>query len=154
MSYGMTKPTMWLCTQGRLWSGWASTQSDQSSLCPQWVAKDPSFLHADSEASDQTGQRPRLIWVFAGRTATLLVLSWGGSNVGRHNKETKETVWHANYGSWHKQTGINRKYGKDQCSCCCLLCCILVCDFDLVCSCYLLIVKHFSTSDMSLTNSP
>ena len=27
----------------------------------QWVAKDPSFLHADSEDSDQTGQMPRLI---------------------------------------------------------------------------------------------
>ena len=50
----------------------------ESSLCTQWVAKDPSFLHADSEDwsdagdgkdSDQTGQMPRrLIWVFAGRT--------------------------------------------------------------------------------------
>ena len=27
-----------------------------------------SFLHADSEDSDQTGRMPRLIWVFAGRT--------------------------------------------------------------------------------------
>ena len=26
------------------------------------------FLHADSEDSDQTGQMPRLIWVFAGCT--------------------------------------------------------------------------------------
>ena len=26
----------------------------ESSLCTQWVAKDPSFLHADSEDSDQT----------------------------------------------------------------------------------------------------
>ena len=24
-------------------------QSDQSSLCAQWVAKDPSFVHADSD---------------------------------------------------------------------------------------------------------
>ena len=54
-----------------VWSG--------SSLCTQWVAKDPSFLHADSEDSDQTGRMPRLIWVFAGRTTTLFVLSWGGS---------------------------------------------------------------------------
>ena len=36
----------------------------ESSLCTQWVAKDPSFLHADSKDSDQTG---RMIWVFAGR---------------------------------------------------------------------------------------
>ena len=28
----------------------------ESSLCAQWVAKDPSFLHADSEDSDQTAQ--------------------------------------------------------------------------------------------------
>ena len=40
----------------------------ESSLCTQWVAKDPSFLHVDSEDSDQTGQMPRLIWVFAGQT--------------------------------------------------------------------------------------
>ena len=40
----------------------------ESSLCAQWVAKDPSFLHADSEDSDQTGRMPRLTWVFAGRT--------------------------------------------------------------------------------------
>ena len=34
---------------------------------------------AHSEDSDQTGQMPRLIWVNAGRTATLLVLSSRGS---------------------------------------------------------------------------
>ena len=37
-----------------------SEDSDQpgpeSSLCAQWVAKDSSFLHADSEDSDQTGR--------------------------------------------------------------------------------------------------
>ena len=53
----------------------------ESSLRAQWVAKDPSFLHANSEDSDQTGQMPRLIWVFAGRTLTLLVLSCCGSCV-------------------------------------------------------------------------
>ena len=58
----------------------------ESSLCAQWVAKGPSFLHADSEDSDQTGRMPRLIWVFAGRTLTLLVLSRGGSLV-------KEYYW-------------------------------------------------------------
>ena len=34
---------------------------------------------AHSEDSDQTGRMPRLIWVFAGRTVTLLVFSRGGS---------------------------------------------------------------------------
>ena len=38
----------------------------ESLPCTQWVAKDPSLLHADSEDSDQTGWKPRLIWVFAG----------------------------------------------------------------------------------------
>ena len=53
----------------------------ESSLCAPWVAKDPSILHADSKDSDQIGRMPRLIWVFAGRTVTLLVLSWGSSNL-------------------------------------------------------------------------
>ena len=57
-----------MCAQRRLRSAWASALSDQSSLCAQWVAKDPSFLHADSKDPDQTGRMPRLIWVFAGRT--------------------------------------------------------------------------------------
>ena len=38
----------------------------ESSLCAQSVAKDPSFLHANSEDSDQTGQMPgadlSLLW--------------------------------------------------------------------------------------------
>ena len=34
---------------------------------------------AHSEDSDQTGRMSRLIWVFARRTVTLLVFSWGGS---------------------------------------------------------------------------
>ena len=42
-----------LCTQRRLRSAWAA-QSDQSSLCAQWVVKDPVLLHADSEYSDQS----------------------------------------------------------------------------------------------------
>ena len=42
--------------------------NSESSLCVQWVAKDPSFLNADSEGSDQTGRMPRLLGVFAGRT--------------------------------------------------------------------------------------
>ena len=55
MSRLMTKPAKWLCAHRRLsirnvWS--------ESSLCAQWVAKDQSFLHADSEDSDQTGWMP------------------------------------------------------------------------------------------------
>ena len=55
-------------------------QSDQSSLYAQWVAKDPSFLHADSEDSDHTGRMPRLIRVFAGRTCHFV-----GFVMRRHN---------------------------------------------------------------------
>ena len=53
-------------------------QSDQSSLCAQWVAKDPRFLHADSKGSDQTERMPRLIWVFAGCTghSVSFVMLW------------------------------------------------------------------------------
>ena len=53
----------------------------ESSMCAQWVAKGPLFLHADSEDSDQIGRMPKLIWVFAGRTLILLVLSCRGSNM-------------------------------------------------------------------------
>ena len=85
MSHDMTKPTKWLCAQRRLRSATQISLGirpvwSESSLCTQWVAKDPSFLHADSENSDQTGRTPRLIWVFAGCTVTLLVLSCRGSN--------------------------------------------------------------------------
>ena len=72
----MTKPTKWLCVQRWLRAAWASAQSGQSSLCTQWVAKDPSFLHADSKDSGQTGRMPSLV-----AHAILLSLSWGGSNV-------------------------------------------------------------------------
>ena len=40
----------------------------ESSLCAQWLAKDLSFLHEDSEYSDQTERMLGLIWVSAGRT--------------------------------------------------------------------------------------
>ena len=65
-----------LCAQRKLRSAWASAQSDQSSLCTPWVAKDPMVLHADSK--DQM-RMPRLSWVFAGAHVILLVLSCAGS---------------------------------------------------------------------------
>ena len=43
------KQENFMSAQRRLKSVWASAQSDQPSLCAQWVAKDPSCLHADSE---------------------------------------------------------------------------------------------------------
>ena len=65
----------------------------ESSLGAQWVAKDPSFLHADSEDSDQTGWMPRLIWVFAGRTAILLVLSCRGSHIFHEQENETLNKW-------------------------------------------------------------
>ena len=58
------------------------------SICPVWSESSLSawrklgplatqWVH--SEDSDQAGQMPRLIWMFAGRTATLLVSTWDGS---------------------------------------------------------------------------
>ena len=59
MSHDMTKPTQWVCAQ----------------RCPGW-SESWATHWAHSEDSDQTGRMPRLIWVLAGRTLTLLVLSW------------------------------------------------------------------------------
>ena len=90
MSRIMTKPTKWHVRPAKTQISLGIRQAwSETSLCAQWVAKDPSFLHADSEDSDQTGRMPRLIWVFAGRTATLLVLSWGVSyNLYSFSKHT------------------------------------------------------------------
>ena len=71
----MTKPTKCVCTQRGLRSAWASAQSDQSSLDAQWVTKDQSFFHADSEDPDKPGRMPTLIGIFAGRAAILLVFN-------------------------------------------------------------------------------
>ena len=69
MSRLMTKPTKWLVhpAKTQITLGVRPDWSE-SSLCAHWVAKDPMFLHAKSEDSDQTGQMPRLIWVFVGCT--------------------------------------------------------------------------------------
>ena len=81
MSRLMTKPTKWRVCPGKtqisliirpVWSESSlSTWRKLGSLATHW---------AHSQDSDQTGQMPRLIWVFAGHTVILLVLSWGGSN--------------------------------------------------------------------------
>ena len=70
----MAKPTKWLCAQQRLTSAWASLST--------WRKLGSLATHeVHSEDSDQTGRMPRLIWVFAGCTSTLLVLSCRGSFV-------------------------------------------------------------------------
>ena len=63
----------------------------ESSLCAQWVAKDPSFLHADSEdwsdwADAQADLSHRRVHVI------LLVLSWGGSY---RDERIYDNIWKA-----------------------------------------------------------
>ena len=47
---------------------------------------------AQSEDSDQTSRMPRLIWVFAGRTLILLVLSCRGSKSQQKAQEVPQTA--------------------------------------------------------------
>ena len=57
-----TKPTKWHVRPAKIQiSLGIRPVRSKSSLCAQWVAKGPSFVHADSEDSDQTGRMPRLI---------------------------------------------------------------------------------------------
>ena len=87
-----------MCAQRRLKWAWASAQSDQSSLCAQWVAKNRSFLHADSEDSDQTGRMVRLICVFAGRTChfvgfVVTRLIWCWEVTGKQGYDLELPLW-------------------------------------------------------------
>ena len=79
LSQSTTKPTKWHVRPAKtqISLGFRPVWSE-SLLCAQWVADDPSFLHADSEDSDQTGRMPRLIWVFARRTCHFIgfVVRW------------------------------------------------------------------------------
>ena len=77
----MTKPTKWLCpaktqvwsesslsTWGKLGSlatHWEHSEDSDQRLCTLFVAKDQTF---NRRTSTETGQIPRLIWVFAGYT--------------------------------------------------------------------------------------
>ena len=64
--------------------------------CPVWSESSlsaqrklgPLATHwAQSENTDQTGRMPRLIWVFAGRTVSLLVLSCCGLNIEKPSNQ-------------------------------------------------------------------
>ena len=85
-----------VCTQNIWAASWQNqqngicTKGTQISLgiCPVWSESSLSAWKklgtlatqwAHSEDSDQNGRMPRLIWVFAGCTDIILVLSWGGS---------------------------------------------------------------------------
>ena len=67
------KTNKMMCVASKLRSACASAHSDQFSLCAQLIAKDHMFLRVDSKDSDQTGQKPRLIRVFAGHTSNFVL---------------------------------------------------------------------------------
>ena len=80
LSQSMTKWTIWNVHPAKtqislgirpVWS--------ESSLCAHWVAKDPMFLHANSEDSDQTGRMPGWSESSLGTQVILLVLSCASS---------------------------------------------------------------------------
>ena len=93
LSHLVTKPTKWHVRPAKtqislgihpVWSeSWLSAWRKLGFLATHW---------AHSEDSDQTGRMPRLIWVFAGHTVILLVLSWGGSVIHKKCRHY-EKIW-------------------------------------------------------------
>ena len=76
----MTKPTKWhVCPAKTQISLGIRTVWSESSLSAWRMLWSLATCWAHSKDSDQTGQMPRLIWVFPGCTVILLVLSWDGS---------------------------------------------------------------------------
>ena len=71
----------------------------ESSLCAEWIAKDPRFLQADSKDSDQTGRITQadlsLRWTHSHFVG--FVMSWLTSfDIARHRKNPKlsdRLVW-------------------------------------------------------------
>ena len=106
----MTKPTKWHVrpakTQISLGIRLVWSESSLSAWRRLWSLA-TNWTH--SEDSDQTGWMPRLIWVFAGGTVILLVLSWGAS--------IKESV----FGHWNnflacREDRTGTSYTKGQCA--------------------------------------
>ena len=78
----MTKTTTWLVRPAKTQISLGIRPVWSESSLSAWRKLGSLATHwAHSEDSDRTGRMPRLIWVFAGRTVILLVLSWGGSLV-------------------------------------------------------------------------
>ena len=84
----------------------------QSSLCARWIAKERRFLRADSEDSDQTGQMPRLIWVFTGHTDDFVgFVIWHLISFYSWNLYCKEIDENSTTRRWY-DTGIQVKHRK------------------------------------------
>ena len=62
-----------------------------------------SLYEPPHDKTNKMAWMPRLIWVFAERTATLLVLSWGGSYIFNHFRKlgsVKCELWSMNCELW------------------------------------------------------
>ena len=80
LSHLMTKPTKWHVHPAKTQISLGIRPVWSEALLFAWRKLVSLGTHwAHSEDSDQTDRMLRLIWVFAGRTVILLVLSWGGS---------------------------------------------------------------------------
>ena len=76
----MTKPTKWHVRPAKTQISLGIRPVWSESSLSAWRKLGSLATHwAHSEDSDQSGQKPRLIHIFAGCTVILLVLSWGGS---------------------------------------------------------------------------
>ena len=86
ISCPMTKPTKWHVRPAKTQISLGIRPVWSKSSLSAWRKLGFLATHwAHSKDSDQTGRMPRLIWVFAGRTVTLLVLSCHGSNGSEAN---------------------------------------------------------------------
>ena len=75
----MTKPTKWHVRPAKTQITLGIRPVWSESSLSAWRKLGSLAIHcAHSEDTDQTRRISRLIWVFAGRTVILLVLSWGG----------------------------------------------------------------------------
>ena len=62
-----------ICTHWRLTSAWASAKSDHSLHCPLEDRLGPELPIKHTAKTDQTGQMPRQVWNFTGRTGDVVL---------------------------------------------------------------------------------
>ena len=67
-----------MCAQRRLWSDWASAQSEQSLRCPHEESLGPYLPIKHTAKTHLTGRMPRLICAFPGHTVIFVgfVMGW------------------------------------------------------------------------------
>ena len=83
----MTKPTKWHVHPAKTQISMDIRTVWSESLLCVWRKLGSHWAH--SEDTNQTGRMPRMIWVFAGLTVILLVLSWDGSFVWK----IRNSIW-------------------------------------------------------------